>query len=1846
MTSENFIKAAHICAPDSLARQAISRLDGIFGTTTEIVEDPSMLPDDIRKHIARHRYRAENVKGVFDTRDNRVYLIASRMEGDHDAIMTYRHEVNGHFGVRASLGDNRDQVFGEIYQSFESDPRLFEIANRYQLDLSYRENQLLVAEELIAMLAEPGEKASLYDQIQLDAKTEYSRQAGGQITYTDDDIKALLQRGKDYLRSRAAVPRGQALSPRAPSELEPRLSRINSIIKGFSQQQWNEFDAFLIRSPNVGTSTLISHYQSAEILAESVSKYLSEIGIDIDRDGSIRLREMGDKALSLIGDAATVLVESAAGDVQTVASNVTPGKPPTIIDHRAAHAVEAISPLRFMYLGEQAAEKLERADSFKIASQMKMEGRTALDIWMATGWFEGPDGAWRFELSDQDAVSSFEAMEETAWLQKELANVDRQLQGNLISPSEAARKSGFYRDRIDRINGDFETADPGTLPAFLSHPTLYEAYPELRTMRVIVDPDAPYPEVTTNTPGIILPESYLDDSDLLRETLLHETQHLVQRIEGFARGLSPFMNGYREQWEEELNQLLESDPDVQTYMKLHGDLFDGSLGVNPDLTKQEMNALEEDRQSIRRMNELTDRLRLIADPEAYTKAYGEIEANEAAARAGMTEAQRRKIAPYGINPKPSEFVVHRYDDIPQAMFMGVRARSANSGKLSQAYEMQNQGEDPEIILEQTGWFQGVDGSWRFEIDDAQTSLNQDALSILKPAWNTLESPRIGRLIHRPSKNGGFDLQMIPVDATRTSDIIELRGVSRSYMMMNLPGDVAAAVMESKGQPDYLDFENDDPDGLLLQTDFVYDAHNFMPLNRLVNHPALFEAYPELKQWSVAFHPKSEDFPKSSALCDSQRQTIVIFPQSERQIIPALLHETQHAIQVLEGFATGTSPGKPEVAAKIDNPGMEYHSSVRRAVEQAPFNKAGVVQWVGYLKKQPGVKQAELDWLGFESWAESPENEGNLSKENVLSYVGQQALKIHEVFIESQGKSQAQTLRTSLEKWCESFALAAADKGFGFEEPLELIHELRKRTSWKMDLGEDVPGASAVEGLPEIFAAVEGFTHQEFAEMIASISDLERNVERSYADVPEYESYIISGGHDYKEMLMVGSGDGLREKPGDDFSSDHFPGYYNIIAHSRFQTIEENGQKTLLVEEIQSDWRTRIQQTEGNLDAEGAMTQYEALLEEVNLTASKLNQAEDQLATSQNRLAEIGAMDAIRSYHEGDLNYADLSPEDQSLTDEYDRNVCQSINTVSEIEFLTSEYHRLDAARDRAKQGIENTPKDFPLGKDWYATVAKRLIRYAAENGFDSVAWSPSAVQADRYSAGNRQRYNEVEWHPAHIDGLIWVAAEREGDEVFCEELTAEQISSLFDSKTAAKILQKESGRIYDANITTDAKGFETFYNQMLPKAVDKAVKGYGQRTQWRPIEADHGLPGSTEFPTIQITDDMRRDLAGTTTPMYRYQTEDALSAYYRSAGEVEARAVEATYRDPELKSVFPMQRYDVAPEDQIVDREVSIALKLGAKAKGVRFGSLEAAAKIVSQKALGMQEAYPKVLNALAGNDHTTSANILRERFGRLASQLNGTLKENTGWTLDDTGHLRFEMSVPSLRAKKNIGQYIAQDVKKLAKGVREGVIDVTTLTDAYNQITQQNVPLRSLVGAHEVFTAYPELEDVMVRQEMGVRQQRFDSKSGVITVPNNLSSMELGAYLTKGVNQAINTFERIGDPKIQRALYPVSTLQKNRARAVESIVNQCQGMEQISKEVVEANLKHLEPTDAAFLTGLPLEKAARFAHAASLHLGGGWSNALPSYQAPEDPSAANELAHGFVTEKPTSELPGRNVAM
>ena len=95
-------------------------------------------------------------------------------------------------------------------------------------------------------------------------------------------------------------------------------------------------------------------------------------------------------------------------------------------------------------------------------------------------------------------------------------------------------------------------------------------------------------------------------------------------------------------------------------------------------------------------------------------------------------------------PKPSNTV---------GIFGGRLAKTADQAKLAQAEDMAARGLPREQIWNDTGWFKGVDGKWRFEIDDRGAAL-----------WPTDVGKPLGRGFEHPNLYSAYpDMKAISTD---------------------------------------------------------------------------------------------------------------------------------------------------------------------------------------------------------------------------------------------------------------------------------------------------------------------------------------------------------------------------------------------------------------------------------------------------------------------------------------------------------------------------------------------------------------------------------------------------------------------------------------------------------------------------------------------------------------------------------------------------------------------------------------------------------------------------------------------------------------------------------------------------------------------------------------------------------------------------------------------------------------------------------------------------------------------------------------------------------------------------
>ena len=189
-----------------------------------------------------------------------------------------------------------------------------------------------------------------------------------------------------------------------------------------------------------------------------------------------------------------------------------------------------------MAFGRKAAQNLGEIARLDEAIKMGVEKADPFntDIARKTGWYKGQDGELKFLVDDSNATFPW---------------VDR------VKESAAKNIKQMEELGVDAMYGDFM----GLLEDVIDMPELFKAYPELRNLpvqiRYKVDKAG---DIMVTHPNAGLGLGSLADNKAgemfglriihetgdhpWRNTLMHEIQHAVQNIEGFARGGTPRVN--------------------------------------------------------------------------------------------------------------------------------------------------------------------------------------------------------------------------------------------------------------------------------------------------------------------------------------------------------------------------------------------------------------------------------------------------------------------------------------------------------------------------------------------------------------------------------------------------------------------------------------------------------------------------------------------------------------------------------------------------------------------------------------------------------------------------------------------------------------------------------------------------------------------------------------------------------------------------------------------------------------------------------------------------------------------------------------------------------------------------------------------------------------------------------------------------------------------------------------------------------------------------------------------------------------------------------------------------------
>ena len=235
----------------------------------------------------------------------------------------------------------------------------------------------------------------------------------------------------------------------------------------------------------------------------------------------------------------------------------------------------------------------------------------------------------------------------------------------------------------------------------------------------------------------------------------------------------------------------------------------------------------------------------------------------------------------------------------------------------------------------------------------------------------------------------------------------------------------------------------------------------------------------------------------------------------------------------------------------------------------------------------------------------------------------------------------------------------------------------------------------------------GYVSEASDEIYSNPYELQDALREEYGKMssPRWAEYKLDGGENYREIVFT--------MPNSTYSNRAMRGHWGddaegVLVHARIQDFDVNGKKMLFVEELQSDWHN-----EGH--SKGYSTkEYEDAVE------------------SQDKL--------YNEYKKLDLAFHKYVRSNEFMTDPEDVRKKKHDWLRGKAETAQKKYLDAEKAVASLKENGAGDTHDAPFKDTYHEYVMKRLLRMAAEEGYDSIGWTPADIQSQRWSEDYAEGY--------------------------------------------------------------------------------------------------------------------------------------------------------------------------------------------------------------------------------------------------------------------------------------------------------------------------------------------------------------------------------------------------------------------------------------------------------------------------------------------------------------------------
>lgn len=513
----------------------------------------------------------------------------------------------------------------------------------------------------------------------------------------------------------------------------------------------------------------------------------------------------------------------------------------------------------------------------------------------------------------------------------------------------------------------------------------------------------------------------------------------------------------------------------------------------------------------------------------------------------------------------------------------------------------------------------------------------------------------------------------------------------------------------------------------------------------------------------------------------------------------------------------------------------FFSALERAIEKTATTKASAQQWEATLRKTPGVKQEELEWTGLLEFL-------SMAEDGVL----QMAAPVTEmdgkwwVQFGPEGMVQAFDDKEAAFAFARQHRTPAKKGAITREQLLEVVRGAGIRVDEVLlsaDFNEELRGIWSEDS--QQWGVWDGNDWVAWFDTPDEVDTYIDNNPRPPGT--QFASWSSDPRNDtYRELLItlpVGKGRNPNRAPSTHWDTD------GVIAHVRFMDkIDADGKRVLFLEEVQSDWHQKgrdqgyMAPVQPEVVAEARAAERAAR----DAFASAVEETVDALGGVGTRAwsLNVSPREAVG------MQFEVLSDLRRSITPE----------RYAELKHLQETWNlRIREANAAIEpKGIPNAP----FKTTWPQLVMKRTIRWAAEHGYERIAWTTGEQQAERYNLGGAVGNIAVfardgEDVVFNVDGTAAfnTIASQEGVSSRGGVLRAspDKLRELFGNDVAERMLSAEPNTVLEGDdLTVGGEGMKAFYDRNLVNITNSLIKKYGAKVGVVPVVDDRAAALSVD----------------------------------------------------------------------------------------------------------------------------------------------------------------------------------------------------------------------------------------------------------------------------------------------------------------------------------------------------------------------------------------------------------------